>query len=170
MSSLNREAVFLILQFLDEEKFKDTVHKYGFFFLSTLCCFLFYASLCFLGFQFSLVLNDEYSEIFRNSVFFFFYILLGLLCFDADCVFGYVCVNEGWRKSRYSEIFKHSVKFFFFVYCWVCFALMLIVYLGMCVWMKVRERVGVLLQYEVFWGMCHQWWMGRGGAVHLWVY
>ena len=95
MSSLNREAVFLILQFLDEEKFKDTVHKYGFFFLSTLCCFLFYASLCFLGFQFSLVLNDEYSEIFRNSVFFFFYILLGLLCFDADCVFGYVCVNEG---------------------------------------------------------------------------
>lgn len=27
MSSLNREAVFLILQFLDEEKFKDTVHK-----------------------------------------------------------------------------------------------------------------------------------------------
>lgn len=128
MSSLNREAVFLILQFLDEEKFKDTVHKYGFFFLSTLCCFLFYASLCFLGFQFSLVLNDEYSEIFRNSV------------------------------------------FFFFIYCWVCFALMLIVYLGMCVWMKVRERVGVLLQYEVFWGMCHQWWMGRGGAVHLWVY
>ncbi|XP_065630532.1 topless-related protein 4-like [Quercus suber] len=27
MSSLNREAVFLILQFLEEEKFKDTVHK-----------------------------------------------------------------------------------------------------------------------------------------------
>ncbi|KAF3975549.1 hypothetical protein CMV_001210 [Castanea mollissima] len=27
MYSLNREAVFLILQFLDEEKFKDTVHK-----------------------------------------------------------------------------------------------------------------------------------------------
>lgn len=57
-----------------------------------------------------------------------------------------------------------------YFYCWVCFALMLIVYLGMCVWMKVGERVGVLLQYEVFWGMCHQWWMGRGGAVYLWVY
>lgn len=27
MSSLSRELVFLILQFLDEEKFKDTVHK-----------------------------------------------------------------------------------------------------------------------------------------------
>ncbi|KAK8595678.1 hypothetical protein V6N12_064192 [Hibiscus sabdariffa] len=36
MSSLSRELVFLILQFLDEEKFKDTVHKLeqesGFFF------------------------------------------------------------------------------------------------------------------------------------------
>ncbi|XP_058206857.1 topless-related protein 4-like isoform X1 [Rhododendron vialii] len=36
MSSLSRELVFLILQFLDEEKFKDTVHKVeqesGFFF------------------------------------------------------------------------------------------------------------------------------------------
>ena len=28
MSSLSRELVFLILQFLDEEKFKETVHKY----------------------------------------------------------------------------------------------------------------------------------------------
>lgn len=27
MSSLSRELVFLILQFLDEEKFKDAVHK-----------------------------------------------------------------------------------------------------------------------------------------------
>ena len=27
MSSLSRELVFLILQFLDEEKFKDTVHR-----------------------------------------------------------------------------------------------------------------------------------------------
>ncbi|KAJ0716678.1 putative transcription factor interactor and regulator LisH family [Helianthus annuus] len=27
MSSLSRELVFLILQFLDEEKFKGTVHK-----------------------------------------------------------------------------------------------------------------------------------------------
>lgn len=71
MSSLNREAVFLILQFLDEEKFKDTVHKYGLFFLSILCCFLFYASLCFLVFQFSSVPNDEYSEIFKNSAIFF---------------------------------------------------------------------------------------------------
>jgi hypothetical protein len=36
MSSLSRELVFLILQFLDEEKFKDTVHRLekesGFFF------------------------------------------------------------------------------------------------------------------------------------------
>uniref|UniRef100_A0A2P2LW20 Protein TOPLESS-like n=1 Tax=Rhizophora mucronata TaxID=61149 RepID=A0A2P2LW20_RHIMU len=36
MSSLSRELVFLILQFVDEEKFKDTVHKLeqesGFFF------------------------------------------------------------------------------------------------------------------------------------------
>lgn len=29
MSSLSRELVFLILQFLDEEKFKETVHRYG---------------------------------------------------------------------------------------------------------------------------------------------
>lgn len=28
MSSLSRELVFLILQFLDEEKFKESVHKY----------------------------------------------------------------------------------------------------------------------------------------------
>ena len=27
MTSLSRELVFLILQFLDEEKFKETVHK-----------------------------------------------------------------------------------------------------------------------------------------------
>lgn len=27
MSSLSRELVFLILQFLDEEKFKESVHK-----------------------------------------------------------------------------------------------------------------------------------------------
>ena len=37
MSSLSRELVFLILQFLDEEKFKETVHKWDilvfFFFL-----------------------------------------------------------------------------------------------------------------------------------------
>ncbi|KAJ0532432.1 putative transcription factor interactor and regulator LisH family [Helianthus annuus] len=36
MSSLSRELVFLILQFLDEEKFKETVHRLeqesGFFF------------------------------------------------------------------------------------------------------------------------------------------
>lgn len=31
MSSLSRELVFLILQFLDEEKFKDTVHRYAVF-------------------------------------------------------------------------------------------------------------------------------------------
>lgn len=33
MSSLSRELVFLILQFLEEEKFKESVHKYGLFFL-----------------------------------------------------------------------------------------------------------------------------------------
>lgn len=33
MSSLSRELVFLILQFLDEEKFKDTVHRYAVFVL-----------------------------------------------------------------------------------------------------------------------------------------
>ena len=32
MTSLSRELVFLILQFLDEEKFKETVHKYVRFF------------------------------------------------------------------------------------------------------------------------------------------
>ena len=31
MSSLSRELVFLILQFLDEEKFKETVHKWVLF-------------------------------------------------------------------------------------------------------------------------------------------
>lgn len=30
MSSLSRELVFLILQFLEEEKFKESVHKYDF--------------------------------------------------------------------------------------------------------------------------------------------
>lgn len=30
MTSLSRELVFLILQFLDEEKFRDTVHKWVF--------------------------------------------------------------------------------------------------------------------------------------------
>ena len=30
MSSLSRELVFLILQFLDEEKHKETVHRYFF--------------------------------------------------------------------------------------------------------------------------------------------
>jgi len=34
MSSLSRELVFLILQFLDEEKFKETVHKWGYFHLN----------------------------------------------------------------------------------------------------------------------------------------
>lgn len=33
MSSLSRELVFLILQFLDEEKFKEAVHKYANIFL-----------------------------------------------------------------------------------------------------------------------------------------
>lgn len=33
MSSLSRELVFLILQFLDEEKFKETVHKWATFYI-----------------------------------------------------------------------------------------------------------------------------------------
>jgi hypothetical protein len=37
MSSLSRELVFLILQFLDEEKFKETVHK-SVPTLSSSCC------------------------------------------------------------------------------------------------------------------------------------
>ena len=41
MSSLSRELVFLILQFLDEEKFKETVHKYAYFF-PNFAQFLFY--------------------------------------------------------------------------------------------------------------------------------
>jgi hypothetical protein len=37
MTSLSRELVFLILQFLDEEKFKETVHKWAApFFLTSL--------------------------------------------------------------------------------------------------------------------------------------
>lgn len=32
MTSLSRELVFLILQFLDEEKFKESVHKWDFLF------------------------------------------------------------------------------------------------------------------------------------------
>lgn len=31
MSSLSRELVFLILQFLEEEKFKESVHRYNLF-------------------------------------------------------------------------------------------------------------------------------------------
>ena len=38
MSSLSRELVFLILQFLDEEKLKETVHKYA---SKSLACLVF---------------------------------------------------------------------------------------------------------------------------------
>ena len=41
MSSLSRELVFLILQFLDEEKFKETVHKYA---SKSLTCLVFVGS------------------------------------------------------------------------------------------------------------------------------
>lgn len=41
MSSLSRELVFLILQFLDEEKFKETVHKYAYSSLILLKIFIF---------------------------------------------------------------------------------------------------------------------------------
>ena len=48
MSSLSRELVFLILQFLDEEKFKETVHKWDilvlFYFWDD---FFFWINLCF---------------------------------------------------------------------------------------------------------------------------
>lgn len=37
MSSLSRELVFLILQFLEEEKFKESVHKYIYMSFYTLC-------------------------------------------------------------------------------------------------------------------------------------
>lgn len=53
MSSLSRELVFLILQFLDEEKFKETVHKWdilvlSFFFFFFLDAFLFcFGLICF---------------------------------------------------------------------------------------------------------------------------
>jgi hypothetical protein len=43
MSSLSRELVFLILQFLEEEKFKESVHRrviFLFHFLSSLFFFL----------------------------------------------------------------------------------------------------------------------------------
>lgn len=40
MSSLSRELVFLILQFLDEEKFKETVHKYARFILAFFLFFI----------------------------------------------------------------------------------------------------------------------------------
>ena len=44
MSSLSRELVFLILQFLDEEKFKETVHKCVLpSLLALVTCVLFYA-------------------------------------------------------------------------------------------------------------------------------
>ena len=42
MSSLSRELVFLILQFLDEEKFKETVHKYASKILACLVFFFFF--------------------------------------------------------------------------------------------------------------------------------
>lgn len=42
MSSLSRELVFLILQFLDEEKFKETVHKWVFYFYFLFFIYLFY--------------------------------------------------------------------------------------------------------------------------------
>lgn len=45
MSSLSRELVFLILQFLDEEKFKETVHKWVilvFIFIFIFVCAFFY--------------------------------------------------------------------------------------------------------------------------------
>jgi hypothetical protein len=48
MSSLSRELVFLILQFLEEEKFKETVHRYVIlhfiYFLIKLIYFLWFIS------------------------------------------------------------------------------------------------------------------------------
>lgn len=46
MSSLSRELVFLILQFLDEEKFKETVHKWDILVLSFFF-FFFWMPFCF---------------------------------------------------------------------------------------------------------------------------
>lgn len=48
MSSLSRELVFLILQFLDEEKFKETVHKYAQFYI----CIFVVVSVSFVVLQF----------------------------------------------------------------------------------------------------------------------
>ena len=39
MSSLSRELVFLILQFLDEEKFKESVHRFVYYIVMRDCCF-----------------------------------------------------------------------------------------------------------------------------------
>ena len=52
MSSLSRELVFLILQFLDEEKFKETVHKYASKSLACLVFFFFFSVIFFFSFLF----------------------------------------------------------------------------------------------------------------------
>jgi len=67
MSSLSRELVFLILQFLDEEKFKETVHKWGLFHLNSvalLLLLLFWSSL--------LVLISFYHNNYLTNYYYYF--------------------------------------------------------------------------------------------------
>lgn len=70
MSSLSRELVFLILQFLDEEKFKETVHKYvyGLFFVKSFDFLIHDCGLRFLKILFFVFLGDRLEQ---ESGFFF---------------------------------------------------------------------------------------------------
>lgn len=61
MTSLSRELVFLILQFLDEEKFKDSVHRLCFFPSASLYmyAFMFFLMFYFLFYGTSFVVENE---------------------------------------------------------------------------------------------------------------
>lgn len=67
MSSLSRELVFLILQFLEEEKFKETVHRYvilHFIYFSIFFCGSFLVIVIWIWWKFVLLIFSWFVSIF----------------------------------------------------------------------------------------------------------
>lgn len=97
MSSLSRELVFLILQFLDEEKFKDTVHRWAtsIFFSFFHSCFCIYHLL---GFK---ELGNG-ANIRKRNLGLFLLCCFGLYL-SSEFWFNWLYVCEGWRKNQGSS-------------------------------------------------------------------
>ena len=66
MSSLSRELVFLILQFLEEEKFKETVHRY-------VILYFIYLLIFFVNFFRGYFCDLDLVRIYGVNIFFFLY-------------------------------------------------------------------------------------------------